>query len=1422
MDDDLSHEHKLPTGVIKAIKFDILNGEDIEKISVLEINAPGQVTCSDLGIPNASDECTTCGSKARKFCEEIAQILNRICPGCQSIRHDSKVSLHMKQGNGLARYPSVKFRVSSSDLFRGTAIIVEINEHTSKKKKSLGRRVPADYWDFIPNGAQQEENCVNRRVLSPDQVDYLLAGVDPDLIEKYIPRMNLLKLKCFPVTPNCHRVTEFVNLSSNGNRLSFDDRTRACKKMVDFRGTANELSSRVLDCLRISKLNPDRTPNSIFDDIQQRKLAENACNSSGLRWMKDVVLGKRNDSTFRTVVVGDPDLELSEIGIPCQIADNLLVSEYVNMLNKEKLLYFCDLRLLEKGQINVCRKGNSVLLYKKEDLKIGDLFYRPLNDGDKVLINRPPSIHQHSLIALSVRVLPISSVVSINPLCCSPLRGDFDGDCLHGYIPQTTEARVELNELVALDRQLINGQSGRNLLSLSQDSLTAAYLLMEDGVLLNGYQMQQLQMHCHKKLTPPTIIKAPSRKSSFWTGKQLFSMLLPFDFDYCYPSDGVFVSDGELISSSGSSGWLRDSNCNVFQSLVEQFQGKTLDFLYTAQKALGEWLSMTGFSVSLEDLYLSSDSYARKNMVEEISYGLQEAEQACNFEQLLVDYYWNFLSGNLEESENAMTVDMDRLNCERQISATLSQASVDAFRQVFRSIQSLADKYASKDNTFLTMMKAGSKGNMLKLAQHSMCLGLQNSLVHLSFKIPRQLTCAAWNSQKGLSGTLEFVHSYIPFAVIESSFLTGLNPLECFVHSVTNRDSSFGGNADLPGSLTRRLMFFMRDLYDAYDGSVRNLYGNQVIQFPYEIEEDSTDDSSLHEYAIGGEPVGALSACAISEAAYSALGQPVSLLETSPLLNLKYVLECGSRKKKGDQTVSLFLSGKLSKHRHGFEYAALEVKNYLERLLFSSIVSVVMIVFTPQSSSLEKYSPWQCHFHLDKEMVTRRKLNLHSIIDSLHHRYNSHRKESKVSFPNLKISSKKCSVDSMTKEAVGTSVDKEKEGDNCITVTIIENSKYPIQLEFVQDSMIPFILGTAIKGFLEIKKVDILWNNPPKVTNSNKGPGELYLKVTVSSDSGGARFWGVLINHCQKIMKIIDWTRSHPDNINHFSSAFGIDAGWQYFLNCLASATSDTGKAILPKHLRLVANSLSASGEFVGLNAKGLAQQRKHASVSSPFVQGCFSSPGSCFLRAAKFGVTDNLQGNLDALAWGNSLSMGTGGQFDIIYSEKGHEVAKSVNVYNLLEASFDKLNKKMGTHCHNYSSNNCGSEFRYKNGYALKDSKQWKSMLRNSVTVNDIKKLTSASSYSIDELLNERDKSTMLRVLRFHPHKDEKLGPGPKDIKVGWHPKHTESRCFFIVRIDGTVADFSYRKCILGALEIVDPERSKSQKKKWSGHVDM
>lgn len=57
----------------------------------------------------------------------------------------------------------MKFKVSTRELFKRSAIIAEANGI-----------LPADYWDFIPKDAQQDESCMkpNKRVLSHAQVSW--------------------------------------------------------------------------------------------------------------------------------------------------------------------------------------------------------------------------------------------------------------------------------------------------------------------------------------------------------------------------------------------------------------------------------------------------------------------------------------------------------------------------------------------------------------------------------------------------------------------------------------------------------------------------------------------------------------------------------------------------------------------------------------------------------------------------------------------------------------------------------------------------------------------------------------------------------------------------------------------------------------------------------------------------------------------------------------------------------------------------------------------------------------------------------------------------------------------------------------------------------------------------------------------------
>lgn len=322
---------------------------------------------------------------------------------------------------------------------------------------------------------------------------------------------------------------------------------------------------------------------------------------------------------------------------------------------------------------------------------------------------------------------------------------------------------------------------------------------------------------------------------------------------------------------------------------------------------------------------------------------------------------------------------------------------------------------------------------------------------------------------------------------------------------------------------------------------------------------------------------------------------------------------------------------------------------------------------------------------------------------------------------------------------------------------------------------------------------------------------------------------------CLQIMDMIDWERSHPDNIHDIFVVYGIDAGWKYFLNSLKSAISDIGKTVLPEHLLLVASCLSATGEFVGLNAKGMARQKELTSISSPFMQGCFSSPGSCFIKAGKRAVADNLHGSLDALAWGKIPSVGSGGHFDILYSAKGHELARPEDIYKLLGSQTScheqNLKVKVPITCYQ-TTTKCGAQLVYANGdSASKGCKSLekisKSVLRSFLSLNDIQKLSRRlkfilQKYPINHQLSEIDKTTLMMALYFHPRRDEKIGPGAQNIKVRYHSKYHNTRCFSLVRTDGTEEDFSYHKCVHGALEIIDPRRARSYQSRWLPYSEV
>jgi DNA-directed RNA polymerase II subunit RPB1 len=117
----------------------------------------------------------------------------------------------------------------------------------------------------------------------------------------------------------------------------------------------------------------------------------------------------------------------------------------------------------------------------------------------------------------------------------TPYNADFDGDEMNLHLPQSLETRAEISEIAMVPKQIITPQSNRPVMGIVQDTLTAIRMMTKRDVFIDYPQMQDLLMHLplwDGKIPQPAILKP----KALWTGKQLFTMIIPGMFPVlCFP-----------------------------------------------------------------------------------------------------------------------------------------------------------------------------------------------------------------------------------------------------------------------------------------------------------------------------------------------------------------------------------------------------------------------------------------------------------------------------------------------------------------------------------------------------------------------------------------------------------------------------------------------------------------------------------------------------------------------------------------------------------------------------------------------------------------------------------------------------------------------------------------------------------------------
>ena len=336
--------------------------------------------------------------------------------------------------------------------------------------------------------------------------------------------------------------------------------------------------------------------------------------------LRQNLMGKRVDFSARTVITGDPNLSLDEVGVPRSIARNLTYPEMVTPYNMDHLK-----KLVANGPTNhpgaryVIRENGERLdlKYHKRageiSLQYGWKVERHIVDGDVILFNRQPSLHKESMMAHRVRVMPYSTF-RLNLSVTTPYNADFDGDEMNLHVPQSEESRAELANLCMVPLNIVSPQRNSPLMGIVQDTLCGIYKICRRDVFLSREEVMNIMLWVPDwdgVIPQPAIVKPRPR----WTGKQIISMALPEALNlertegkdevdrWCPLTDGgLLVADGQLMFGLFNKKQVGTSAGGIIHTIFNEFGHETaMSFFNGAQTVVNYWLLHNGFSIGIGD-----------------------------------------------------------------------------------------------------------------------------------------------------------------------------------------------------------------------------------------------------------------------------------------------------------------------------------------------------------------------------------------------------------------------------------------------------------------------------------------------------------------------------------------------------------------------------------------------------------------------------------------------------------------------------------------------------------------------------------------------------------------------------------------------------------------------------------------------------
>lgn len=528
------------------------------------------------------------------------------------------------------------------------------------------------------------------------------------------------------------------------------------------------------------------------------------------------LMGKRVDFSARTVITGDPNLSLDEVGVPRSIAKILTYPETVTPYNIHKLHQLVKNGPNEHPGAKYVIRDSGERIDLRHHKRAGEMSLqygwkveRHIVDGDFIIFNRQPSLHKESMMGHRVRVMPYSTF-RLNLSVTSPYNADFDGDEMNLHVPQSEETRAEVSQLCMVPLNIVSPQRNGPLMGIVQDTLAGIYKICRRDVFLTKEQLMNVLLWVPDwdgVIPQPAIVKPRPR----WSGKQVISMIIPEGLNLLRVDDeglspandgGLFVHGGDIMFGLLSKKSVGASAGGVIHIIFnEKGPEAAMKFFNGAQCVVNYWLLHNGFSIGI------GDTIPDKKTIERI-------QDAVNTQKAEVDEITQSATNNTLETLPGMNV---RETFESKVSKALNSARDQAGEATEKSLKDL--------NNAIQMARSGSKGSTINISQMTAVVGQQSvegKRIPFGFKY------------RTLPHFTKDDYSPESRGFVENSYLRGLTPTEFFFHAMAGREGLIDTAVKTAetGYIQRRLVKALEDVMAKYDGTVRNSLGD-VVQFVY-------------------------------------------------------------------------------------------------------------------------------------------------------------------------------------------------------------------------------------------------------------------------------------------------------------------------------------------------------------------------------------------------------------------------------------------------------------------------------------------------------------------------------------------------------------------------------------------------------------